>query len=110
MTARARRTDVATSHEAARAMNRTGRAKFHVDLVMAVVQQQPGLTAPEIAEHVPFDSVEVTRRLGDLQRLEKVRKGQPRPCRARGGNRKFSTWRPAAADGFLFDVGDIDAP
>ena len=89
---RARHTDPPTSHEAARKVARSGRADAHKAMVMRIVQLHPGLTYREIAGALEWtDHVEVMRRLNDLERAARVRKGAAREC-STNGNRMATWW------------------
>ena len=73
-------------------------------IVLLAVASHPNLTAHELAEFVGFDSIRITRRLGDHQRRDEskgwfqaVQKSGERKCRC--GNCKFammSTWELTA--------------
>lgn len=88
--ATARRTDPATSHEAAAEHNASGRAQAHAAMVMEQVRWQPGSTAAEIGAATNLGHHEAARRLADLEHAGKVRKGPPRECRVKGS--KMTTW------------------
>jgi len=89
--ARARRSDPAPSHLAARMMNATGKAKAHRALVLEAVAQRPGGTAAEYAHLVGLDHVEAQRRLSDMLKDRAVEKGPARKCQIKGS--KMTTWR-----------------
>lgn len=88
----ARASDPATSHEAAARMARSGAAKAHATIALALVRRRPGCTFHELFVEVATDDeraalgseVELMRRLGDLRRDGKVRNGDARACRVRG--------------------------
>lgn len=94
----ARNTDPHTSHEAAFEHEISGRACTNRELVCALVELHPGHTSRELVEHVALthrqflDRYEIARRLADLERLGKVRKGAARECGA--GGRAAVTWYP----------------
>ena len=86
----ARRTDPATSHEAAARHGGSGRSTTHAEIVLTYLRQhRDGATGHEIAAATGLDQVEVVRRLGDLQRAGRVRK-QPadRLCRVKPQSRQ----------------------
>ena len=88
---RARRTDPPTSHEAASKVARSGAADAHKAMVMRIVHLHPGLTYREIAGALEWtDHVEVMRRLNDLERAARVRKGAARECSTNGN--RMATW------------------
>ncbi|HEX7124167.1 MAG TPA: hypothetical protein VF406_00135 [Thermodesulfobacteriota bacterium] len=93
----ARTSDPVTSHVAARAITASGARQTQADQVLALVRLFPDQTAGELAAHsarmddVPLDSVQVTRRLGDLERAGLVTKTGRRHCSIHG--RLMSTWR-----------------
>lgn len=89
--ATARRTDADTSHEAAAAMNASGKAQAHAEMVLAQVRFQPGSTAAEIGAATNLGHHEAARRLADLWNASKVVKGEPRICRINAT--RMTTWR-----------------
>ena len=91
--ARARRTDPEPSHEAARHLNVSGKARAHRALVLEALAQRPGGTAAEYAHLVGLEHVEAQRRLSDLLKDKAVVKGMPRACQVKGT--KMVTWRAA---------------
>lgn len=93
----ARHTDPETSHEAAKRMARSGRAKAHAAVALAIVHRAPGRTYQELwaeatdAERETLgDAVELMRRLGDLRRAGTVSNGVARVCRVKGN--RMMTW------------------
>lgn len=68
----ARRTDPASSHEAARREVGSGRAATDVARVLAAVYEAPGLTSRQYAEGFGLDRHMVARRLPDLERRKRV--------------------------------------
>lgn len=86
----ARKTDPATSHEAAREHKESGRAAKSAAAVLAAVNRFPGSTAVELASKAGLDRYEVSRRLADLYRHMIVRHGKVRECTING--RKMMTW------------------
>jgi hypothetical protein len=98
---RARRSDPATSHEAARQVSESRIAESHGQVVLAAVRRWEGRTSAELAENLrlgwkvnwPNVRHEVARRLPELLAAGKVRRGTPRECAATG--RRAMTWEPA---------------
>jgi predicted ArsR family transcriptional regulator len=75
---KARTTDPATSHAAARAA--AGTAADHHRTILDVMRCGTDWTADEIALHCHLDRHQIGRRLGELERAGKVRKsGATRP-------------------------------
>ena len=64
---RARQSDPATSHAAAESMQ--GEASEHHELILAVLNDHEGLTATEIGCRCKLSSVQVARRMKELERL-----------------------------------------
>ena len=81
---RARRTDPATSYEAARRVERTGKADSHRRLVVEAVRAYPGSTGAEIAMHANLERHEASRRLPECREMGLVRNGEARKCRVTG--------------------------
>lgn len=96
MTASARRTDPATSRDAARWAEAAGVSGDQRATVRAAVERHPGRTAAELAELVRMERHAPSRRLPELERSGAVRRGEPRPCRVVG--RRSVTWWPAAGN------------
>jgi len=93
---RTRRSDPETSREAADHMERTGKAKTHKMMCLAVVQEKPGLTAAEIAVEAGLERHEASRRLPNLRDEDhSVYNGAARECTV-VGNRSM-TWYPCLA-------------
>ncbi len=92
--AHARHSDPSTSHEAAVAAERHGRATAHRRLCLTQVSQQPGLTAAEIAERVGLERHAPSRRLPELRDDGLVINGPVRSCSVKG--RRSLTWIPTA--------------
>lgn len=88
-----RRTDPQTSRIAASRLVESGALGRQAQAVLEAVQANPGSTAVEIAQRAGIDRYAVSRRLPELQRKGKVRRGPPRDCRVNG--RPQSTWRVA---------------
>lgn len=65
--ARARRTDPATSHEAAAKVTRSGKAAAHRQIVLDALRSHPRTTYRELAEVCGLEHHEVMKRLNDLR-------------------------------------------
>lgn len=88
----ARRSDPATSHAAAEEHASTGRLESNRKRVLDLVVEYPRRTAVELF-HLAGETIErheVSRRLADLTKLGRVRKGPARVCRV--NDRRMSTW------------------
>lgn len=92
----ARRTDPATSHEAARRNVGSGANGSQKTRVLEALRANPGATSAELARAMGVDRAMTARRLSDLEGDELVHKGPARECRANGGS--AVTWR-LVADG-----------
>lgn len=90
--AKARREDPVTSKDAARQVERSGRAGRQRDEVEAVVRMYPGRTAGEIAEIAGMERHVPSRRLPELADLQLVERGPVRKCTVLGTN--GLTWWP----------------
>ena len=84
----ARRTDPATSKEAA---VKASKSESHRQAVWWAVRDHPNCTYRELACHVEFEAVEVMRRLNDLRLSGRVVQGDIRKCRINGS--RMVTWR-----------------
>ena len=82
---RARRTDPATSHEAAAAIAESGELGRQQRLVLEGVRRWPGLTSLELATKLGLDRHQVARRLPELLSRGFARQGEPRRVAARSG-------------------------
>lgn len=89
---RARRSDPASSHAAAAHGEKTGALAAQMAQVNAAVNNWPGHTSRELALEMKADRYMIARRLPELERLWKVRKGAIRDCTA--GGRPAATWWP----------------
>lgn len=78
--AQARRTDPATSHEAARQVEASGVASHQRERCLAEVRRLSGQTAAEIADRTGLERHVPSRRLPELRRQGLVRNGAARTC------------------------------
>lgn len=91
--ASARRSDPATSLEAAKAAEEGGRAQTDREACLSAVCLAPGLTAGEIATRLGLERHIPSRRLPELRAQGKVENGPARLCRVL--DTKAMTWNPA---------------
>ena len=90
----ARYSDPLPSHLAALEHTATGRRRAHAEAVLAVIQNEPGLTYREIARRLPkMEAVEIERRCNDLATENVVRRSIKRECTVSG--RLAQTWEAA---------------
>lgn len=92
----ARRTDPEPSHEAASWAVTSGTVNRLQQHAIVLVQAFPGRTATELAQASEWcngDPRIVNRRLSEVEKRGKVRRGEPRTCSVTG--RKAATWWPA---------------
>lgn len=87
---RARRTDPATSHEAAAAMLASGAIGRQAQDVLDAVRRWPGLTSLELGARMEIDRWAVARRLPELEGAGHVRRGEARQV----NGRRHLTWWP----------------
>ena len=80
--ARARRTDPHSSHEAARVMNLIGTPGTHNAIIVDGIRLHPGLTASELAQHIPLTDVQIRKRTPYLGRF--IRHGAERDSAVTG--------------------------
>ncbi len=78
----ARTSDPDTSHEAAEAVTRDGSRHRQLVAVLEAVQKAPGLTSAELARDARLDRYIVARRLPELEKLGKVKRGAAKLCSA----------------------------
>lgn len=100
--ATARTTDPHTSHLAAHAVERSGRAPSLRDRVLFVVRRRnTGCTAGEIAAELGEQRSEVSKRLPELRDEGLIHDSYPRACAVKGS--MMTTWwpGPAQADGLF---------
>lgn len=88
----ARRTDPATSHEAARAHVASGATVKQRTAVLAAVRAAPGLTSDELAAEMGVSRYLTARRCPELERLGLIQRGPARLSRI--GRRIGITWFP----------------
>lgn len=92
--AAARRTDPATSHEAAENHEASGNATSHRIILACYVRSHPGCTNGEASRDLPnIGYQEITRRMGEIAKAGAIRRGEPRLCSVNGT--KQTTWWPA---------------
>lgn len=85
----ARNTDPTTSHEAAEAIEASGRRHAQRTRVLRAVRAYPGCTSAELAHRIDMDRYAVARRLPELEPVW-IHKGDSRPCAIQG--RRAVTW------------------
>ncbi len=92
MKARARRSDPATSHLAAKTIELEGKAGGQRRACLEAVREHPGKTAYEIAAILGFEGIVPGKRLPELRDTAPplVRNGEVRVCSVRGS--KAMTW------------------
>jgi hypothetical protein len=88
----ARKTDPATSHQAAQQIERNGRAAKQRDACLLWVNQRPGSTAAEIAALAELERHVPSRRLPELRDAGLVVNGPARECSVQ--HTKAMTWLP----------------
>lgn len=92
MEARARRSDPATSHEAARDVEWTGKAGSQRKACYEYVRRYPGATAAEIAKAIGLERHVPSRRLPELRDAGLIKNGASRVCGIMARN--SLTWLP----------------
>lgn len=92
--AKSRRTDPATSREAAERVTRSGSSASDRAAILMVVRRKPGLTAGEIAAELGWgtDNVRVSRRTAELVDNGAIAQGSPRMCAIKGS--RMIQWFP----------------
>lgn len=85
----ARSSDPVTSHMAADEVTRNGTRQTQIELVVGMVQGNPGKTSAELAELTGHDRYMIARRLADACGIH-VKKGEPRKCDV--SKRQAVTW------------------
>ena len=93
MRALARRTDPATSLEAARALEYWGKARSQRYQCVEAVRAHPGKTPYEIAAILGIEGIIPGKRLPEARKMGLVKNGTPRVCEVRKS--KAMTWWPA---------------
>ena len=93
----ARNRDLLTSHEAGQIITANGNRRTYIDVLLAIIQKEPGLTGGELGERVSFDGA--WKRLSDLEREGLVFQGPPETYPGTG--RKQATWFPRERQGVL---------
>lgn len=84
--------DPETSHDAAQAITASGRRDAQAQAVLGAVLAYPGSTSAELAQLRGLDRYVCARRLPELERLGRVRKGVALKCTLTG--RSAVTWWP----------------
>ena len=97
-TARARRTDPPSSHEAAARVEASGIGARQAEYVLWLVRAYPGCTSGELSfNDISIDRYQISRRLPELERAGLIWRSGPRVCRALGSRQM--TWWPVQAQG-----------
>jgi len=78
--AKARRTDPSTSHDAARKVERAGKAENNRTKCFEALLRLGGQTSAEVAVMAGLDRHEAARRLPELRDANQVRNGDKRRC------------------------------
>jgi predicted ArsR family transcriptional regulator len=87
---RARRSDPASSHQAAAEVEASGTAARHHRMILEAMRGASGLTSDEIAKKAGLDRVAVARRMVELERTGQIRRGPQRRSNVSG--RPGVTW------------------
>ena len=85
-----RATDPVTSHEAEAVITQTGTRQTHVEIVLRIIIDHPGLVTGVIGEMSGLGQMETRKRLSDLKNRGLARQGQPRVWE--GSGRRQVTW------------------
>lgn len=102
----ARATDPATSHEAARKVEKSGRAQTNRARCLDAVKAQPGATSGEIAKAAGLERHEAARRLPELRdKLGMVKNEGQRKCKVTG-NPSIQWW--AVIPPFVDPMGRVE--
>lgn len=88
----ARRTDPASSHQAAEIHTLSGKRGQQQDQAAAAVRQFPGCTSFELAMRTDLDRYMLARRLPECETAGRVRRGIQRTCTVTG--RVAMEWLP----------------
>lgn len=78
------RNDTIPAHAAAENMQRSGKAKAHRLMVLAVLEKEQGLTGPEIGRLSGLGHIEAQRRISDLKNAGMVEYRGTKLCSIRG--------------------------
>lgn len=89
--AASRRTDPEPSHAAEREINHGLRSQQAL-AILALVREYVGATSTEMSGGDYRTAIIARKRLPDLEKLGKVRRGEPRKCNVSG--RLLTTWWP----------------
>jgi len=93
-----RHTDPASSSIAVAEIKKSGLRKAQCEAVYQTVTGHPGKTSAELAQIMSIERHIPARRLPDLERQGRVRKGSMRPCDVcktqKGQGRPCVTWYP----------------
>lgn len=81
---RAHANDPITSYMAAARAESSGQIRTDARVCLEAVQRFPGSTSRELASASGLDRHAVARRLPELERAERIRKGPKRKCRIAG--------------------------
>lgn len=94
----ARQRDPQTSHEAAEQVTSSGTRDRQAGEVLTAVHAHPGMTSRELAREAGLDRYVTARRLPELERLGRVRRGPARVCAVSEAEasicRRAVTWWP----------------
>jgi DNA-binding transcriptional ArsR family regulator len=88
----ARSSDPATSHEAARELDRSGERRRAAMRALQAVRDHPGLTANELELVCGVTDGSIRKRLKELERMGLVRRGEVRVSGV-SGKRNQTWWR-----------------
>jgi hypothetical protein len=91
-----RRTDPATSREAAERVTAIGSRADHIGRIVRAVRARPGRTSAELAQLTGLERHEAARRTADAEHQGSIHKGPPRVCSV--GGRSAVTWWPTPND------------
>lgn len=89
----ARTDDPETSHRAAEAVISSGKRDRQASEVLRLLRIHPGVTSAELAQRTYVGRYVTARRLPELERLGRVKRGAPRACATTG--KSAVTWWPA---------------
>lgn len=86
-----RGSDPDSSHEAAEAIDATGKRRAQLTATLMAVAAYPGSTTLELSGRCSLDRYALARRMPELERLGYVERGPIRQCRV--GKRNATTWK-----------------